>query len=86
MSISIIPERVAINTAAKLLGLSVLSVQGALQAGALDIGGTWKNTGSTTNTYYIGCGRLANFMGISKEELREKIEEIENNGSENRTV
>ncbi len=77
MSMNIIPERVPVEKAAKLLGLSVLSVQGALQAGALDIGGTWKNTGSTTNTYYVGCGRLANFMGISKEELRKLIEELE---------
>lgn len=74
----IIPERIAIQTAAKLLGLSVLSVQGALQAKALDIGGSWKNTGSTTNTYYIGCGKLANFMGIEKDELRKMVAEIEN--------
>lgn len=73
----IIPERIAISTAAKILGMSTMSVQGALQAGALDIGGSWKNTGSTTNTYYIGCGKLANFMGIEKEELRRMVAEIE---------
>ena len=72
----IIPERVPIEVAAKLLGLSILSVQGALQAHALDIGGAWKNTGSSTNTYYIGMGKLAGFMGISKDELRKTIEEM----------
>ena len=77
MSMNIIPERVPVEKAAKLLGLSVLSVQGALQAQALDIGGSWKNAGSTTNTYYVGMGKLASFMGISKEDLRKMIKEME---------
>lgn len=61
--------RVPVNVAADLLGLSVLSVQGALVNKALPIGGAWKNQNSTCYTYHISPQQLGMYMGITKEEV-----------------
>lgn len=63
--------RVPVVRAAKLLGMSVLSVQGALIHNALPIGGAWKNEGSTTYTYHISPHLLANYLGITVDEIGE---------------
>lgn len=61
--------RVSVQRAAELLGLSVLSVQGALINKALPIGGAWKNEGSTCYTYHISPQQLALYIGSTKEEV-----------------
>jgi hypothetical protein len=63
--------RVPVNVAAELLGLSTLSVQGALINHALPIGGAWKNENSTCYTYHISPQQLAIYIGMTKEEIME---------------
>lgn len=63
--------RVPVSRAAELLGLSPLSVQGALISKALPIGGAWKNEGSTCYTYHISPQQLGLYIGMSKEEVME---------------
>ncbi len=67
-------SRVPVQKAAKLLGLSALSVQGALIEKALPIGGAWKNEGSSYYTYHISAQQLALYIGITKEEVIEFCE------------
>lgn len=69
--------RVPVNVAAKLLGLSVASVQCSLVHKALPIGGAWKNENSTCYTYHISPQQLALYTGISKEEIMKYCEENE---------
>ena len=61
--------RVSVNRAAKLLNMSVLSVQGCLQHHALPIGGAWKNDGSNCYTYHISPAKLADYLGMTIEEV-----------------
>ncbi len=68
--------RVPVKIAAELLGLSVLSVQGALTCKALPIGGAWKNEGSTCYTYHISPQQLALYIGVSKEEVMQYCEKV----------
>lgn len=63
--------RVSVQRAAELLGLSVLSVQGALINKALPIGGAWKNENSSCYTYHISPQQLALYIGLTKEEVLE---------------
>lgn len=79
-------DRVTVTDASKVLNLSILSVQGALKNSALPIGGAWKNEGSDCYTYYISAYQLSNFMGITKEELLERIEQNNNGGMENEKI
>jgi hypothetical protein len=69
MAKTIYVSRVSVQIAAELLGLSVLSVQGALISKALPIGGAWKNEGSSCYTYHISPHQLALYIGITKEEV-----------------
>lgn len=62
-------SRVSVRRAGELLGLAPLSVQGALVAGALPIGGAWKNENSSTYTYHISAQKLAEYIGLTKEEV-----------------
>ena len=62
-------SRVPVKVAAELLGLSILSVQGALVCKALPIGGARKNEGSTCYTYHISPQQLALYIGLTKEEV-----------------
>lgn len=64
-------SRVSVQKAAELLGLSVLSVQGALIEKALPIGGAWKNEGSSCYTYHISPQQLALYTGLTKEQIIE---------------
>lgn len=76
MKVTIINNRVDVRKASKLLGLSVLSLQGALINRALPLGGAWKNEGSDCFSYYVGKHQLGEFLGITKEELEEELEKI----------
>ena len=64
--------RVSVPRAAELLNLSPLSVQGALIHNALPIGGAWKNEGSSTYTYHISPKLLADYLGISVDQIVRK--------------
>ncbi len=64
-----IQGRVSVKRAAELLDMSVLSVQGALIHNALPIGGAWKNENSTCYTYHISPAKLADYLGITVEEV-----------------
>ena len=70
-------NRVNIKKASNLLGLSLISLQCALQQKALPIGSAWKNEGSDCFTYYVGKHQLSKYLGITKEQLEEKLEEME---------
>lgn len=61
--------RLSIERTAELLNMSPLSVQGALVNKALDIGGAWKNAGSTTYTYYVSPYKVGRLIGMSIEEV-----------------
>ncbi len=58
--------RVSVQRAAELLGLSVLSVQGALINKALPIGGTWKNEGGSCYTYHISTSTTGSLHWINE--------------------
>ncbi|MFQ9509488.1 MAG: hypothetical protein ACLRZ7_00755 [Lachnospiraceae bacterium] len=60
---------VSVKRAAELLGMSPFSVQGALKAKALPIGGAWLNDNSTCYKYHISAHLLAEYLGISVEEV-----------------
>lgn len=67
---------VPIPIAADILGISPLSVKGGLQAKALPIGASWNNKGSDKRTmYHISPAKLAEYMGYTKDEILEYIEE-----------
>ena len=70
-------ERVPVRIAAQILGLSALTVQESLKAKALPIGGAWKNEGSTCWTFHISPHLLAQYIGATDEEIKERIEEFE---------
>lgn len=65
-------ERVPVPVAAEILGMSALSVQGALIHQALPIGGAWKNEGSTCYTYHISPKKLSEYTGIDIEDIKKK--------------
>jgi hypothetical protein len=72
-------SRVPVNVAANLLGLSPLSLQGALINKALPIGGAWKNDNSTCFTYHISPQQLGLYIGITKEEVMQYCNDKLNN-------
>lgn len=69
-------ERVNVKTAASILGLSTLTLQESLKAKALPIGGAWINEGSTCWSFHISPHLLAQYIGATDEELRQRIEEM----------
>lgn len=70
-------ERVNVKTAAQILGLSALSVQESLKAKALPIGAAWINEESTCWTFHISPHLLAQYIGATDEELKERIEQLQ---------
>ena len=62
-------ERISPKDAAKILGMDLLSVYGALQNKALPIGGAWHNDGCELWCYHISPHLLAQYTGLSKEEI-----------------
>lgn len=67
---------VPIPVAADILGISPLSVKGGLQSGALPIGASWHNEGADKRTmYHISPAKLAEYMGYTKDEILEYMEE-----------
>lgn len=67
-------ERVPVAVAAKILGMTPLTIQEALKAKALPIGGAWKNEGSSCWTFHISPHLLAEYIGATDEELKERME------------
>lgn len=67
-------KRVPVVVAAKILGLSPLSLQGALKHNAIPIGGAWKNDGKTTYAYHISPHLLSQYTGIPEKEIMEEVE------------
>lgn len=61
--------RVSVKRAAELLGLSPLSVKGALINNALPIGGAWKNENSECYTYHISPAKLADYLGMKVDQV-----------------
>lgn len=70
-------ERIDPKDAAKLLGMSITSLYGALQHNALDIGGAWKNEGSPDWFYHISPAKLGEYVGMTKEEVKEAVKEYQ---------
>ena len=65
-------RRISIKCAAELLGMSELSVKGCLINNALPIGGAWKNPGSDCYNYHISAAKLADYLGMTIEEVMQK--------------
>lgn len=65
--------KVSIKRASEILGISQLTVQCALRAGALPIGAAWKNEGSTCYTYHISPKLLSDYTGIPVEEIVQEV-------------
>lgn len=65
-----------VKVAAKILGMSELSVRGALIAKALPIGSAWKNPGSSCWKYYISPRLLSEYSGVSIEDINAIAEDI----------
>lgn len=70
-------ERVPVKVAAKILGMTPLTLQESLKAKALPIGGAWKNEGSTCWTFHISPHLLAQYIGATDEELKQRIKNEE---------
>jgi len=70
--------RVPVKRAAELLNLSVLSVECGIVANALPIGCAWKNEGSTCYTYHISPKLLADYLGLTVEEVMGQTKETSN--------
>lgn len=62
-------NRVSVKRAAELLNMSILSVQAGMQCAALPIGACWKPEGSKHFTYHISAAKLADYLGLTKEEV-----------------
>lgn len=62
-------NRVTVKRAAELLNMSVISVQAGMQCAALPIGVCWKPEGSRHFTYHISASKLADYLGLTKEEV-----------------
>ena len=67
-------ERILPKDAARILGMDLLSVYGALQHNALPIGTAWKNEGARVWTYHISPHLLAEYTGLTKEEILAQCE------------
>ena len=61
--------KVSVEKAARILGISPLSVQCALREKALPIGCAWKNEGSSTWKYHVSIKLLSEYSGFSEEEI-----------------
>lgn len=61
--------KITIAKASDLIGLSRLSIQCGLRENKLPFGTAWKNEGSSVYTYLIYPGKLAEYMGMTMEQL-----------------
>lgn len=66
------PLRITVYKAAELLGKSPQFIREGLRQGKLNIGTAVNVNGKRWN-FYISAGKLADFMGINKEELIELL-------------
>jgi|GEM_PF-2715099 len=60
-----------VKIAAMVLGMSELSIRGALIAKALPIGSAWKNPGSSCWRYYVSPRLLSEYSGVSIDKIFE---------------
>lgn len=79
-------DRITVLDASLVLEMSVISVQGALKHKALPIGGAWKNSESECYTYHISAYLLGQYLGMTKEEVLEKINKIKNGGNKDEKI
>ena len=66
-------REIKVSEAAKILGCSALTIQCGVRCGALPIGSAWKNDGSTCWTYLISPQKLGEYIGLSREDILEKV-------------
>lgn len=69
MNVIVKEQSVDVKRAALLLNMSEKSVQCGLIAGVLPIGAAWHNVGSTAYKYHISAQKLADYLGLTKEEV-----------------
>ncbi len=65
---------VPLPVAAKILGMSVFSLQCGLRTKQLPVGTCWKNEDSTCFKYVISPTALSKFQGISLEDIEKQVE------------
>lgn len=71
---TIVEGNVPLPVAADILGISVPSVKGAMLAGALPIGGAWKNADSSHDMFHISPQKLADYEGYTKADVLRAVE------------
>ncbi len=68
-------NRVTIKQAAYLTGMSALTIRKGIEYQELDIGSAI-HTSAARTTYHVVPDKLANYLGISLEEMLEKLRQI----------
>lgn len=69
-------REVTTKEAAEILGVGQLTIQEGMKCGALQIGAAFQQTDSTTWTYIISAGKLGDFLGVSREEILKRVEQM----------
>lgn len=69
-------REVTVQEAGTILGVCALTIQQGMKCGALDIGAAFKQEDSTTWTYIISAGKLAKFLGVTREEILDKVGQL----------
>ena len=64
------PLKISVSQAARIMGKSDLFVRIGMQRGLLPIGEAYQMPGSTRWSYYISPAQLAEYIGVSVDELR----------------
>ena len=64
------PLKITVSQAARIMGKSDLFVRIGMQRGLLPIGEAYQMPDSTRWTYYISPAQLAEYIGVTMEELR----------------
>lgn len=69
-------REVTTKEAAEILGVGQLTIQEGMKCGALQIGAAFKQTDKTTWTYIISAGKLGDFLGVSRDEILNRVEQM----------
>lgn len=64
------PLKISVSQVARIMGKSDLFVRIGMQRGLLPIGEAYQMPGSTRWSYYISPAQLAEYIGVSVDELR----------------
>lgn len=62
-------ERITVARAAELTGLSMLTIRKGIENGDLDFGKAI-HTGKSKNTYHISPAKLAEYLGLTIEQVK----------------